>query len=182
MWVRRMGRISPGNFTAQAISDFILLVLKDFVKDIEKPEIDVLEPTQRVRFRQKRKHVIATLTDNSVLHILGLDKQTTRVNVPGKPSVEYMVFDASETVISEQAPQLKRVTSILVYSDIVELSLVGDTQVLLLGFFPIKSQFGDRAYWSFNPPYYIRLREWQVTTITIQLCDKTCEAFPIADG
>ena len=100
MWVKRMGRISPWNLTAQAISDLILVLLKDFVKDIERPEIDVLEPTQRIRFRQKRKYVIATFTYNSVLHILGLAKQTTRVNVPGKPSVEYMVFDASETVLS----------------------------------------------------------------------------------
>ena len=73
MWVRRMARISPGNFTAQAISDFILLMLKDFVKDIEQPEIDFLESTQRVRFRQKSKYAIATFTDNSVLHILGFD-------------------------------------------------------------------------------------------------------------
>ena len=104
MWVRRMARISPGNFTAQPISDFILLMLKDFVKDIEQPEIDFLKSTQRVRFWQKRIYAIATLTDNSVLHILGLDKQSTRINEPEKPGVEYIIFDASETVLSEQAP------------------------------------------------------------------------------
>ena len=127
MWVRRVARISPGNFTAQAISDFIGLLIKDTVKDIEHPEIDFLESTQRVRFRQKSKYAIASFTDNSILHILGFDTQTTRVNVPEKPGVEYMVFDASEMVVSEQAPQLKRATSMFVDSDIVELSLVGDT-------------------------------------------------------
>ena len=143
MWVRRMARISAGNFTAQVISDLILLMLKDFVKDIKQPEIDFLESTQIVRFRQKSKYAIATFTDNSVLHILGLDKQTTRVNLPEKPGVEYMVFDASETVLLEQAPQLKRATSMFVYSDILELSLVGDTQAASLGFLPIQSKFGD---------------------------------------
>ena len=68
-----------------------------------------------------------------------------------------------------------------VYSDIVELSLVGDTQAALLGSLPIQSQFGEQAFWSFNPPYYVRLREKHITTITIQLCDDTGEAFPIED-
>ena len=53
MWVRRMGRISPGNLTAQKISEFIELTLKDTVKDIIDPKIDFLELTQRVRFYQK---------------------------------------------------------------------------------------------------------------------------------
>ena len=41
-------------------------------------------------------------------------------------------------VVSEQAPQLKRATSMFVYSDIVELSLVGDTLTASLGFLPIQ--------------------------------------------
>ena len=50
MWVWRMSRLSPGNFTAQTISDLIVLTLKETVKDIKDPKIDVLEQTQRVRF------------------------------------------------------------------------------------------------------------------------------------
>ena len=142
----------------------------------------MLEQTQRVRFYQKRKYAIATFTENSVLHILIFDTQTTLVNVPEKPGVEYMVLNESVEVLSEQPPQLKRVTSMLVYLDIVELSLVGDTQAPLHGFMTMQSKFGDQAYWTFNPPYYVRLREKHIITITIQLCDDTGEAFPIADG
>ena len=69
MWVRRVGRISPGNYIAQLIADLIVLLLNDFVKDIKNPKIKLLETTQRVRFQQERKYVIATLTENSVLHI-----------------------------------------------------------------------------------------------------------------
>ena len=79
-----------------------------------------------------------------------------------------MVFEESVRAFSEQPPQLKRVTSMLVYSDIVELSLVGDIQAPLLGSLPIQSNFDDQAYWSFNPPYYVRLREKHISTITIQ--------------
>ena len=85
-------------------------------------------------------------------------------------------------VVSEQAPQLKRATSMFVYPDIVELSLVGDTHAVSLGFLPIQSNFGDQAYWSFNPPYYVHLREKYITSITIQLCYDTGEVFPIANG
>ena len=81
MWIRRMGRLSPGNFTAQTISDLIVFGLKETVKDIIDPKIDVLEQTQRVMFYQIRKYVIATFTENSVLHILGLGKQKTRIDV-----------------------------------------------------------------------------------------------------
>ena len=120
-------------------------------------------------------------TIQSCIYLALIHKQLY-VNVPEKPGVEYMVFDASEMVVSEQAPQLKWATSMFVYSDIVELSLVGDTQAASLGFLPIQSKFGAQAYWSFNPPYYVRLREKHITTITIQLCDDTGEAFPIAKG
>ena len=88
-----------------------------------------------------------------------------------------MVFDAGETLLSVQAPQLKRVKSMFVFSNIVKLTLVGDTQPASLGFLIIQSKFGDQAYWSFNPPYYVRLRKKYITTITIQLCDDTGEAF-----
>ena len=37
MWVRSMVRLAPGNFTAQTICDFILLTLKDTVKDVIDP-------------------------------------------------------------------------------------------------------------------------------------------------
>ena len=72
--------------------------------------------------------------------------------------MEYIVFNANDELKTEMPPELKRMTSMLVYSEIVELSLVGDTQAALLGFLPIQSKFGDQAFWSFNPPYYVRCR------------------------
>ena len=101
--VRQMARISQGNFTVQPISDLIILLLIETVKDIESPEIDLLEPTPRVRFLQKKKYVIASFTDNSVLHIFCLDKQTTLVNGPRKPGVEYKVFEANEKCVFRTA-------------------------------------------------------------------------------
>ena len=117
-----------------------------------------------------------------MLQLLGPSKQTTTIVTPGKPTVEYIVFEATRPTRADLTPQLKRLSTMFVYSDIVELSLIGDTQAASLGFLPIQSKFGDQAYWSFNPPYYVRLREKHITTITIQLCDDTGKEFPIANG
>ena len=99
--------------------------------------------------------------------MLGLSKQTTRLVIPGKRKVECILFNANDELKTQMSPELKRITTMLVYSDIVELSLVGDTQAPHLGALHIKSKFGDQAYWSFNPPYYVRLREKHISTISI---------------
>ena len=53
MWVRRMGRISPGNFIAQANSNLILVLLENFVKDIEHFEIVVLRTETKSKVSAK---------------------------------------------------------------------------------------------------------------------------------
>ena len=182
MWVRRYFHFRPGNYTVKDIVDDLLTQLTNYLQDIKNPRIIFNENTQKVSFIQESSYAIVCFSDNSVLQLLGLSKQTHTIATPGKPTVEYIVFEANSPIMSELTPQLKRLTCMFVYSDIVELSLVGDTQAALLGSLPIQSQFGEQAYWSFNPPYYVRLREKHITTITIQLCDDTGEAFPIEDG
>ena len=182
MWVRRLFRMPPGNYTVQDIADVILNHVGNYLKDIKNPKITINENTLKVKFEQDSKYAIATYTDNSVLKILGLSKQTKTIVTPGKPEVEYIILETDHSVTSELTPKLKRLTNMFVYSDIVELSLVGDTQAALLGYLPIQSKFGDQAYWSFNPPYYVRLREKLINTITIQLCYDTGGSFSIEEG
>ena len=83
-------------------------------------------------FRQESKYAIVCYTDYSVLQLLGLSKQTTTIVTPGKPTVEYIVFEAARPTRADLTPQLKRLSSMFVYSDIVEMSLVGDTQAASL--------------------------------------------------
>ena len=68
-----------------------------------------------------------------------------------------------------------------VYSDIVELSPVGNSQVPIMGFFPIKSKFQEMGHWVFNPPLYERVREKNIRTITMKISTETGEEFPIQD-
>ena len=69
-----------------------------------------------------------------------------------------------------------------VYSDIVELSLVNNTQVPIIGILPIKPKFQEAGHWVFNLPLYVRVKKKSIYTITIKVCAKTCEKFPIQDG
>ena len=68
-----------------------------------------------------------------------------------------------------------------VYSDIVELSLVGNCQVPIMGFLPIKSKFQERGRCVFNPPIYVKVRDKNIRTITMKITTKTDEEFPIQD-
>ena len=68
-----------------------------------------------------------------------------------------------------------------VYSDIVELSPVGNSKVQLMGFLQIKSNFQENGHWVFNPPLYVRVREYNIRTITMKISTETGEEFPIHD-
>ena len=64
-----------------------------------------------------------------------------------------------------------------VYSDIVELSPMDNSQVQIMGFLLIKSNFQKNGHWVFNPPLYIRVREKNIRTITMKISTETGEEF-----
>ena len=66
-----------------------------------------------------------------------------------------------------------------VYSDIVEQSPVGNSQVPIMGGFPIKSNFKENGHWVFNPPLYVRVREKNIRTIIMKISTEINEEFPI---
>ena len=69
-----------------------------------------------------------------------------------------MVFGANIGVHAKLPFSFKTISNMYVYSDIVELSPVGNSQVLIMGFFPIKSKLKN-GNWVFNPSLYVRVRE-----------------------
>ena len=69
-----------------------------------------------------------------------------------------------------------------VYSDIVEQSPVGNSQVPIMGFFPIKTNFQEAGHWVFNPQLYVKVREKNLTSITLKISTETGEDFPIQNG
>ena len=69
-----------------------------------------------------------------------------------------------------------------VYSDIVELSPVRNGHVPIMGILPIRSSFQNTGDWVFNQPLYVKVKEKNINTITINICTETGEEFPIQDG
>ena len=67
------------------------------------------------------------------------------------------------------------------YSNIVEISPVGNSQVLVMGFLEIKNNFQKNGHWVFNPFLFFRVREKNIRTITMKISTKTGEEFPIDD-
>ena len=54
-----------------------------------------------------------------------------------------MVFDENERVDALLPPLIKRITSMWVYTDIIELSAVGDIQAPFIGYVSIQSKFDE---------------------------------------
>ena len=92
-----------------------------------------------------------------------------------------MVFGANMYVQATLPPSIQRISNMYLYSDIVELSPVGNSQVPIMGFLPIKSNFQENSHWVYNPPLYVRVREKNMKTITMKISTETGEEFPIHD-
>ena len=78
-------------------------------------------------------------------------------------------------------PSLKRISNIKMYSDIVELSHVGNSQIQIMGFFPITTHFQKNGHWVFNPPLYVKVKEKIINRIIIKICTGIGENFSIEE-
>jgi hypothetical protein len=83
---------------------------------------------------------------------------------------------------SSQKPELPRISSLWVYSDISQYQFVGDTQVPLLGIVPVDSEIGQRRHHSVNPVHFVGLRRNEISEIKIQVCTDKGERVPFASG
>ena len=81
-----------------------------------------------------------------------------------------------------QNVNLLTLDNVFVNTDIIEQSLIGESQANLLGYFPIKSNFGENGYWCFNPPYDYRVTRNFIDSIFIKLCQMNGELFPFKKG
>ena len=160
----------------------------------------------------QRKFMISSYNKNSLLPMLGFANQITTnkqemeerencildseniqcvplteeeqlyVESPGFVVVDYIIIEREGTVEANLPPILGRINEIFVYTDIIDTVLVGNSQVPMLGYFPVQSKWGDQAYWNFNPPYYVRVKDKNISTISIRLCDKTGETINFEFG
>ena len=100
----------------------------------------------RVEINPNVNFAIACYAERSILKLLGFGSQSTVIETPQKRAVEYMIFNANMLVQAKLPPSIHRIPNIYVYSDIVELSPVGNSQVPIMGFLPITSKFQESGH------------------------------------
>ena len=84
----------------------------------------------------------------SILQIMKFKKKSRigAFTTDHKFGYDLMVFNKNERVNALLPILIKRITSMWVYTDIIELSAVGDIQARFLGYVPIQSKFDKMGY------------------------------------
>ena len=120
----------------------------------------IMNPYQyRVEINQNVNFAIACYAKRSILKLLGFGSQSTVIGTPQKRAVKYIIFCQNMYVQAKLALAIQQISNIYVYSDIVELSPVSNSQLPIMGFLLIKSNFQENGHWVFNPPMYVRVKE-----------------------
>ena len=140
-----------------------------------------------------RLSIIASYKSNSLLRLLGFNKNIkySRDNnianskYPGRlegENVEYIMLSVTQPVEADQAPLVTPITSIFVYTDIIEYVMVNNSQAPLFGYFPVQSTWGNIAYWNFNLAYYIRVKEQNNRSLSLKLCNELGDVINFESG
>ena len=117
-----------------------------------------------------------------MLQLLGFGSQTNVKQTSGKRTIEFMIFEPNTYAQAKFSPSLKGISNMCVFSDIVELSHVGNSQIPIMGFLPITTHFQENGHLVFNPPLYVKVKDKIINSITIKICTGTAENFFIEDG
>ena len=135
----------------------------------------------RVEISPNVKFAIACYSERSVLQLFCFRSQTNVKQTLGNRTIEFMIFEPNKYVQAKFPGSLKRISNMYVYSEIVELSHVGNSQIKIMGFLPITTHFQVNKHWVFNPPLYVKVMEKIINRITNKLCTGAGENFPIED-
>ena len=178
--VDRGAKFPPGNYD---ISQILELIESQFHMVFTNKTIYLrINPYQyRVEINPNVNFAIACYAERSILNQLGFGSQSTVIETPQKRAVEYIIFNANMYVQAKLPSSIQRISNMYVYSDIVELSPVGNSQAPIMGFLSIKSNFQKNGHWVFNPPLYVRFRKTNIRKITMKNSTETGKKFPIHD-
>ena len=65
--------------------------------------------------------------------------------------MKFIIFQPNKYVQAKLPLSLKRISNMYVYSDIIELFHLSNTQIPIMSFLPITSHFQENGHWVFNP-------------------------------
>jgi len=168
---------------------------KEYPTETDCEDIVTYNPeTKKVTFKNMRRsrYLIVAPATASIIAMLGHGARSTEMKMSSKRNIDVLVVDIEHfanlrssyniTLPAVEEVNLRTLDNVFVYSDIIEQSLIGESQGNILGYFPIKSKFGETGYWCFNPPYDYKAIKNFVDTISIKLTTVNGELFPFKKG
>ena len=200
--VKKTFGIVPGKYKLKEILDKLQREIRGMGTAFENAKVEYNKDSDRVSISEINKQLlISSYTKSSIFPMLGYanDTKTNKDNFyeqhptptaeereevesAGYTLVDYMLIDGPGIFEASLPPKVSRINEIYVYTDISDMVLVGNTQAPLIGYFPVQSKWGSTSYWNFNPPYYVKVKENTIRTISIKLCDNTGETIKFESG
>jgi hypothetical protein len=200
--VERTFGIVPGKYKLKEVLDKLQREIRTIGTEFENAKVEYNKETDRVHISEiNKKLLISSYSKTSIFPMLGYenDIKTNRDNFyeqnpnpeteerehvesPSYTLIDYILVDGPGIFDASLPPKLSRINEIFVYTDIIDTVLVGNTQAPMLGYFPVQSKWGFTSYLNFNPPYYVKVKENTIRTISIKLCDETGETIRFESG
>jgi hypothetical protein len=168
---------------------------QEYPEEEDCDDIVTYDPkTRKVTFKnlEHSTYLIVAPAFSSIISMLGHGKRSYEITMSSKRNIQILIVDSTSVMelrkqfkkplkVVEEV-NLKTLDNVFIYSDIIEQSLIGESQGNLLGYFPIKSKYGETGYWCFNPPYEYRVIKNWIDTISIKLTALNGELFPFKKG
>jgi hypothetical protein len=169
--LRKAIHIRAGNYSATEFVENIEKQITSFT-ELVNTSFKLHKRTGRVVVNSPVKFTLIGFMRKSLLRLLGFSDLTVKLGQGQEPQqrLEYFTFASNTITFATKVPILKKYTVMMVYSDISDYSLVGDTQAPLLGYIPIASEYGEQAHLVFNPVYNVAVKENVLSHITIKIC------------
>jgi len=179
MQLRKTIHIRAGNYSATEFIQNIENQITSFT-ELVNTSFKLHKRTSRVVVNSPVEFTLIGFMKKSLLRLLRFSDLTIKLGKKQELQnrLEYFTFAQNTITFATKVPILEKYTVMMVYSDISDYSLVGDTQAPLLGYIPIESEYGEQVHWVFNPVYYVAVKENVLTHITIKICTNTGELFP----
>ena len=194
LYVKNIITIVPGQYDIQSLVNLIETEIQNVGYGLTSTTVEYSKERNRVSISaSSRLSILASYKSHSLLRLLGFNKSiklnrdfdvgdSTNPARDDRDEVDYLMLNLNKPVEADQSPLVTPISSIFVYTDFIEYVMVGNSQTPLLGYLPVQSTWGNQAYWSFNPAYYVRVKEQNIRCLSIKLCNDLGDVINFENG
>ena len=170
----------PGNYSIEEILDCLCLNIKG-VLGLSHFTIRFNHNLGKVIVTTDTRFTLACPSSPSLLELIGFKQDSEKYGSTDgdatKPKFHLCRFDGVK--IASESPIIPAAIShMFIYSDIVDISPIGDTLAPLLGHFSVTSKYGAQGTFEAVNRRYVKVKPRILSTITIKTCTSTGDLVP----